>query len=180
MSRGTRKRILRKYDAKKRGWLHAVERFFLLLFLCFLFFRFVIGVSIVSGRSMMDTLNNGDVVVFTRIHGQVERGDVVAVSLPSGDHYVKRVVATGGDTVDLRDGVLYVNGEPENDERIKGETLAEEGAFAYPLTVQEGDLFVLGDNREESIDSRFFGSISSFQIEGVLKLRIGKFFIQKV
>lgn len=166
-----RKRFLGKYDAQKRGWLRMAKLCLLLFVIIFLFFRFVIGYSFVSGVSMRETLQNGDLVFYTRINRVVERGSIIAVSLPSGERYVKRVVAVGGDTVDLRDGVLYVNDIPETGAYVRGETWPENGAFAYPLTVEEGDLFVLGDNREESIDSRFFGAISQRQISGVLRLR---------
>lgn len=168
-----RRRFMGKYDGKKRMWLREAKKFLLLLLAVYLVFRFVIGFSVVSGVSMNDTLTDGDLVLYTRIHGEIERGDIISVGIPSGEYYVKRVVALGGDVVDLRDGVLYVNGEPETGDFIKGATYPEEGSFTYPYTIALGDAFVLGDNREESIDSRFFGAVNLRQVKGVLRLRLG-------
>lgn len=173
-----KKRFLRKYDGKKWMWLQEGKKFLLLVLLAFLFLRFVIGFSVISGNSMLDTFQNGDIVIYTRINREIERGDILSVAIPSGEYYVKRVVALGGDEVDLRDGTLYVNGIAESGDFIRGNTWPEEGSFTYPYTVAEGDAFVLGDNREESIDSRFFGAVNLHQAKGVLRMHIGRFFIR--
>lgn len=166
------KRVMRKYDGRKREWLRMAKLFVLLIVIVIVVFRFVIGYATVLGVSMLDTLHDHDVVIYTRLGVNPEKGDIVSVSLPSGEKYVKRVIATAGDTVDIRDGIFYINGEPEQGDYFTGPTLNEESAFAYPLTVEEGDIFVMGDNRPESIDSRFFGPISGRQISGVVRLRI--------
>lgn len=169
-----KKRFLGKYDGKKWTWLQDSKKFILLVAIIFLFTRLVLGFSRVDGQSMMDSFQDGDWVIYTRIYQSIDRGDVVSVAIPSGEYYIKRVVALGGDQVDLRDGVLYVNGIAETSEYIRGNTYPEDGSFSYPYTVPEGDVFVLGDNRETSIDSRFFGAINESQIRGVLHLHIGR------
>lgn len=174
------KRFLGKYDGKKWMWLQDGKKFLLLLVIVFLVFRFVIGFSIVNGNSMLDTLKNGEVVLYTRINGEIRRGDVVSVAIPSGEYYVKRVIALGGDVVDLRDGVLYVNDIAETGDYIRGATYPEEGSFTYPYVIPEGDVFVVGDNREESIDSRYFGSVNLQQVRGVLRVHIGRFFVKGI
>lgn len=173
-----RKRLLGKYDSKKWMWLQDSKKFLLLVAVLFLIFRFVVGFSLVDGNSMLDTLKNGELVLYTRIRREIKRGDIISVAIPSGEYYVKRVVALGGDVVDLQDGVLYVNGEAETGDYIRGKTYPEDGSFTYPYTVNEGDAFVLGDNREESIDSRFFGAVNLRQVKGVLRIHIGKFFVR--
>lgn len=178
MSMTRKKRFLEKYNGRKWYWLQDGKEFILLVALVFLLFRYVIGFSFVSGNSMLDTLHSGDLVVYTRVNGEIRRGDIVSLSLPSGEYYVKRVAALGGDVVDLRDGVLYINGAAETEEWVRGATYPEEGNFSYPFTVAEGDVFTLGDNREESIDSRFYGAVSLRQIRGVLRLQIGSPFIR--
>ena len=175
-----KKRILEKYNGKKLMWLHDAKKFLLLVAVIYLIFRFVIGFSAVSGVSMMDTFVDGDIVLYTRINPAIERGDIISVAIPSGEYYVKRVVALGGDVVDIRDGVLYVNGTAETGAYVRGRTYPEEGNFTYPYTVPEGTAFVLGDNREESIDSRFFGPVNLRQIKGVIRVHIGRFFIRFV
>ena len=110
---------------------------------------------------------------YTRFGTGISRGNVVSVRIPSGEYYIKRVVAVGGDEVDLRDGVLYINGQPEEGSYVRGVTKPESGSVTYPFTVAEGDYFVLGDNREESVDSRSFGTVSGSQIRGVIRFSIG-------
>lgn len=169
-----KRRILEKYNAQKWHWLQDSKKFLLLVAVIFLLCRFVIGFSVVSGNSMMDTLHSGDIVLYMRISKEIEKGDIISLALPSGEYYVKRVVALGGDVVDLRDGVLYVNGEAETGAYVRGRTLPEAGSFAYPYTVAQGDVFTLGDNREESIDSRFYGAVNLRLVKGVLRMQIGQ------
>ena len=166
-----------RYDGHKLQLLHDFRLLLILIIAVFLVFRFVIGFSAVSGVSMLNTLHNGEMVFYTRINGELTHGDVISVRIPTGEYYINRVIAVGGDTVDLRDGVIYVNGVAEEGDYIRGTTLAEGGAFSYPFTVPEGDLFVLGDNREESVDSRSFGCVSARQIKGVVRFSFGLFYV---
>ena len=167
-----------KHNAEKLKWLRAIRYFILAAAVLFLLFRFVIGFSVIDGNSMAPSLTDGDLVFYTRIGNRYQRGDLVAVSLPSGEFYVKRVVAVGGDVVDLRDGVVYINGVAEDSGYVKGPTLPEEGAFHYPLTVDPGSVFIMGDNRMGSIDSRFLGPVAERQVSGALRLRVGWLYIQ--
>lgn len=134
-------------------------------------FGFVLGFATVSGRSMMDSYRDGDVVLYVRL-GKPDRGDVVNIRVPGGEFYVKRVLGVGGDVIDLKDGVLYVNGEAENGSCIKGVTLPEGTAVRYPYTVPEGCLFVVGDNREESVDSRSFGALPEKNVKGTIRITL--------
>lgn len=167
-----RRRILEKYNARKLGWLHDSLRFIVLILALFCLFRFGIGLSLVGGDSMAPSLTDGDLVVYLRMVPEYRPGDVISLRVPSGDYYVKRVAAVGGDTVDLRDGRLLVNGEPAEDIHAAGETREEEGAVIYPYTVRPGNVFVLGDNREVSVDSRAFGEVSLRQIKGKIIFRL--------
>ena len=173
-----KKRLLEKYNGRKWYWLQASKKFLLLVAVLFVLCRLVLGFSVVSGNSMLDTLASGDIVVYSRIGNNVDRGDIISLALPSGEYYVKRVVALGGDIVDLQNGVLYVNGVAEAGAYVRGCTYPEAGSFAYPFTVPQGDVFTLGDNREASIDSRFYGPVSLQQVRGILRLHIGKAFIR--
>ena len=97
-----------------------------------------------------------------------ETDDVVFAKMPSGSNYVKRIVALPGDVVDLRDGVLYVNGAAEERVHHIGDTLPQDGIVEYPYTVPEDCYFMVGDNREGSIDSRSFGALPTASIKGKL------------
>lgn len=83
---------------------------------------------------------------------------------------VKRVIGIEGDEIDIKDGYVYVNGEKLEETYVKGTTLTEE--IQFPLVVGEDKLFVLGDNREVSSDSRAFGLIDCNQVEGKAFFRV--------
>ncbi len=122
---------------------------------------------------MYPTLEDGDVVMYVRVVNEYEPGDIVSLRVPSGDFYVKRVVAVGGDVVDLKDGTVYVNNEPLDEEWANGDTMKETGVVIYPYYVREGNVFVLGDNRTVSMDSRAFGEVNIRQIKGKIVAEIG-------
>ena len=168
------KRFLGKYDGKKYGWWKDGKLFVLLLVLVLLFFRFVVGFSFVSGSSMNNTLVDGQLVFYWRLGSNYDKGDILAIKTTNGEYYVKRIVATEGDTVDIHDGNLYVNDEFMGEEYAIGSTEPQNSSVRYPFTVEEDDYFVLGDNREVSLDSRTLGAIKKSQIQGRLFLVIGK------
>lgn len=87
--------------------------------------------------------------------------------------YVKRVIGIPGDTIDIKDGYVYVNDKKLTESYVKGETKEKE--LDLPITVGKNELFVLGDNREVSMDSRSFGPISIKQVEGKAIFRIYPF-----
>ncbi len=170
----------RKYDGMKYGWLLGVRRFLLLFAVLFIVFHSIIGFSFVKGNSMEPALQEGNLVLYTRINLQYERGDVVSVRIPSGEYYVKRIIAMEGDTVDLRGGKVYVNGELLEEPYISEETVAAKGGIVrYPYTLAEGQLFVMGDNRPDSMDSRSFGAVGIRQIKGKVWFR-AEFFVERV
>lgn len=172
--------LLRKYNHKKLDWLHDSLFFIIMVILVFIIFRFVIGVSIVSGDSMEPNLHNGEWVVYLRTVKNYEPGDVVSIWVPSGDYYVKRVVAVGGSQVELAEGKVYVDGELYEDVYANGATLPEEGTVIYPYTVRDKNVFVLGDNREVSLDSRGFGEVNKVQIRGKIIWRLGRWYAKAV
>lgn len=176
-----KRRFLKKYDGLKYGWLKDTKKFLLLLVILFIVFHNIIGFSFVKGGSMEPTLLEGDIVLYTRINPQYHRGDVVSVRIPSGEYYVKRIIAMEGDVVDLRNGNVYLNGEPLSEPYLHGALTSEkEGMVKYPYTLEEGQIFVVGDNRAESMDSRSFGAIGLRQVRGRIWFRAGKYFIQKI
>ena len=167
-------RFLGKYDHKKQKWLHEAIEIFLIFFVVFVVFKVIIGVSFVKGTSMFPTLHNNEIVLYTRIGSNYDRGDIVSVKMPSGDYYVKRVVAVAGDEVDIRGGRLYINGKESEESYTAGETTQKDGNVTYPYVVEEGKFFVMGDNREHSMDSRAFGAVVKSQIKGEIRLYFGK------
>lgn len=174
------KRILKKYDGKKQKWLHNMIEMVFIFLLVFLLFHFVIGLSFVKGNSMYPTLHNNEIAFYTRIIPKFQRGDILSVRMPSGEYYVKRVIAVGGDTVDIKDGRVYVDGEALREPYAKGGTKTKVGGVEFPYTVGSGKVFVMGDNREKSMDSRDFGAVIHGQIKGKILLHVRGFNIHTV
>ena len=130
-----------------------------------------IRVMRVGSDSLSPTIGTGDLVLVTRSHGAVERRDVVVVDHPdTGALLVKRAVAIGGDRVAIEDGVLVVNGEPVCEPDIDPALL--DGVFFGPVTVARGEVFLLGDDRDSSIDSRAFGAVPEDEVTGVVRSRV--------
>ena len=174
------KRALERFDRYKLGWLRDSLFFIAAIAVVFVVFRFIIGLSVVGGDSMDPTLKDGNVVLYLRVGGDYRQGDIVSMRVPSGEYYIKRVVAVGGEVVDIYDGSVHVDGEARDDDHARGQTGEESGAVIYPYLVREGNVFVLGDNREVSKDSRAFGEVNKRQIKGRIVLRLGSGGIHKV
>ena len=128
------------------------------LLICVLVFVFVLRIMDVHGTSMLPTLNNGDKVLVSDLFYEPSRGDIVVFKKDSYDDnkaLVKRVVAVAGDVVniDFEKGVVYVNGEALEEDYIDVLTTTKID-FIGPQTVPDNCLFVMGDNRNASTDSR--------------------------
>lgn len=151
-----------KQTAEKEGrdlyeWVQALVCSVLTVVLVFTFGIRLIGVD---GHSMVPTLQDGDRLLVTTslLSGDYEYGDIVIIqkgSFAGGEPIVKRLIATGGQTVDIdfETGAVYVDGTLLEEDYINELTFVEEGT-EFPLTVPEGSIFVMGDNRNHSSDSR--------------------------
>ncbi|PRY51057.1 signal peptidase I [Geodermatophilus tzadiensis] len=125
----------------------------------------------VGAQSMQPTLAAGDLVLVDRGAGPVGRGEVVAARHPgTGELVVKRVVGLPGDRVALEDGALVVDGTAVCETSVDAEHL--DGVWFGPVTVEEGRLFLLGDARADSVDSRVFGAVPSGDVVGVVSGRV--------
>jgi signal peptidase I len=123
---------------------------------------FLVQPFVIPTGSMIPTIEIGDRVLADklvfRFFRDPQRGDIVVFDDPNGQHpqLIKRVIAVEGQTVDVRDGMVYVDGEPL-DEPYTYSKPSDPGTVPLPVTVPEGSVWLMGDNRPESGDSRFFG-----------------------
>ncbi len=134
---------------------------------------FVGARTTIIGQSMGSQLQDGDQVLINRFVYKVSKpkaGDVI-VFLPNGNekshYYVKRVIAAGGDTLQIIDGVIYVNDAPAEKVHFTG-TISDPGVAAEKITLESDECFVMGDNPSGSEDSRFanIGNVKSDYIIG--------------
>jgi signal peptidase I len=125
----------------------------------------------VGSDSMTPAIDPGDLLLVRDRGGPPERRDVVTVPDPDGGQLlVKRVVAVGGDSVGIEDGVLVVNGTPVCEAAI--DPALQDGVYFGPVQVPAADVFLMGDNRDGSIDSRDFGTVPAADVEGEVVGRV--------
>lgn len=126
------------------------------------------GISSVSGSSMEPTLHEGNILFVRKIGAEYGVGDIVVYKTASGRTNVKRIVALGGDVVELKNGQLYVNGQLAEEREIYEQTERRGDAVTYPYTVPAGEIFVLGDHRSVSVDSRQNGAVKCSDVIGIV------------
>ena len=145
---------------------------------------FVVEPFVVPTGSMEDTIEIGDQILAQKVSlelGQpVKQGDIVVFHNPDGtsehDVLVKRVIATAGQTVDLQDGKVVVDGQALDEDYTTGmswplSVQAPGAQVSYPYTVPDGCVWVMGDNRENSADSRYFGPVDRSDLIAVALVR---------
>ena len=174
-----------KTSGKNSKIIQAIYSFsgtFLLIMMCFfIVFVFFGRIATVSGDSMEPNLSNGDVILIRSCFFEPDYGDVIAIGRYDKNNplIIKRVVALGGDEIDINfdTHLITVNGEVITEHYKVVDALSVQGDIKYPVTVPEGCVFVLGDNRNDSLDSRFseVGFINYDEIAGKAVYRIYPF-----
>ena len=159
---------IKREEKQNRRFLAFTALFVALL--CFVFFLFteVYFNVLVEGDSMKPTLKSGDVLTVNTLK-EIERGDIIIID-NHGKLIVKRVVALPYDRVSIRDGYVYVNGK-----RIEENYVLKQGAtdnFMWSTEdslIKKDEIFYLGDNREDSSDSRIYGTCGFEDVMGVVE-----------
>lgn len=160
--------------AKSEAW-EWIKALAIAIALAFVIRTFLFAPFIVEGESMETTLQNAEKLVVNKAIyylAEPERGDIIVFNAEAKRDYIKRVIGVGGDTVEVKNDVLYLNGKPveepyleKNREQAKQQGMALTDDFG-PITVPEGQLFVLGDNRLNSRDSRAIGPVALDKVVG--------------
>lgn len=126
--------------------------------LAYLIMHFVYGVSRYSDDSMVPAVKAGDVILYYRLNKSYVASDVITLEY-KGELQTRRVVAIEGDTVDITEDGLVINGSLQVEQQIYEETLPYVKGIEYPVKIGTGEVFVLGDKRRTAIDSRIYGPV---------------------
>ncbi|MFY3793207.1 signal peptidase I [Ureibacillus sp. MALMAid1270] len=174
----------KKTSAKKEfvSWIFAIVFGIVVALVCR---EYIFSPVVVKGASMVPTYENKDVIIVSKV-SHIDRFDHVVFKAPYEDeYYIKRVIGLPGDTIEMKEDVLIINGVEYKEDYVN-----REGAVPFQnritenftleevtgeKTVPEGYIFVLGDNRLKSADSRHYGLIPMDSILGESKLRIFPF-----
>lgn len=138
------------------GWLFYI---LIIIGLTYLIITYVGQRTRVSGSSMETTLSDGDNLIVDKLSYRFQdpkRFDIVVFpyKYEENTYYIKRIIGLPGDTVQVKDGYTYINGELLESDIYGAEVMIEAGTASEPVTLGEEEYFVLGDNRNHSLDSR--------------------------
>lgn len=166
-------RILR--EKRKKSRCRLLFEAIITVVIIFILFGVIAGIGIVQGDSMKPNLTNGSMALFYRLGSTYKKNDIVIFKSSGVDKLlIKRVVAVAGDTVDIdeKTGNLLINGVVQKNDTSIGGTYKREGGVTFPIRVPKGYVFVMGDNREVALDSRYFGTIYTKNLIGKVLFEI--------
>lgn len=176
------KKVSRKVHVKNnvRDYIVSIIAAFII---ALTFRNYVFARADVDGESMMSTLHDKDIIFVEKICNithKYKKGQIIIFNSKNynEDIYIKRVVATEGDEIEIKNGKVFINGSELEEPYLDENTITEPGPFfteneKYKL--KNGEVFVLGDNRSNSVDSRILGPIKVSDIEGHVIFRIYPF-----
>ena len=166
---------VKRFERSVKDYQYLILRLLLILLVVWVLFFQVVGVTRMASNEMYPRVDGGDLVLFYRLDTDVRAQDIVVLrkATPSSDGvedlYVLRVVAVGGDTVEISDSEhLLINGSTMIETNIFYPTPRFEGFTEYPLTLGPDECFVLADRRDGSTDSRYFGPVKRSELLGTV------------
>lgn len=138
-----------------------------LVIIVYVLFAHIVGIMSMPNADMYPRIDSGDFLLYYRLDRDPKAQDIMVFE-KNGTRYVGRVVAVGGDKVEVTDGAVLINGYTMVETNIFYETYPLEGFTEYPLTLAENECFVLADQRKGTEDSRFFGPVNYKELEGTV------------
>jgi signal peptidase I len=168
-------------SSEKWEWIKTIV---IAIGLAFIVRSFLFSSYVVDGESMMPTLEDGNLLIINKISyeiGELNRFDVIVFHANEGEDYVKRVIGLPGDRIEYKGDALYINDQKQSEpylEKFRKQLSDRQLTESFQLeevtgqaVVPDGKLFVMGDNRTGSYDSRHFGFISVDDVVGKVNLR---------
>ncbi len=160
-----RKRKEKIHEIKKERFIFFLIRLAFLLVFLWVLFGLLFGITTMKNNDMSPRISAGDLLFYYRLE-KPKSGDVVVLQ-KAGEKYVGRVIAVGGDTVEItEDEKVKINGSKIVENDIFYDTPQYESDTVYPLTLNSGEYFILGDQRGNAKDSRYFGAVKDKEIKG--------------
>lgn len=155
----------------KNDLVDLIVRLVIIAVIIWAVFTFVFGLFVNNGVGMEPSIQDRDIIIYYRLDKHYITNEAVVYEA-KGKLHLGRIIAQGGDTVEITDRGLEVNGYVQQDYKNKGDTLAVRGGTGYPVTLADDEVFILGDNRENTLDSRMFGAVKLANIKGIVQLVI--------
>ena len=149
----------------KKEIINLILKIAVIIMVFVILFTFVFGIMRAKDSSMALSIKNRDLVLYYRLDKNYIANDVVIIEY-EGKKQLRRVVAVAGDTVNITEKGLMINGSLQYETTISTETLPYVNGVSLPVTLKNDEVFLLADNRTDTIDSRIYGPVKTSDILG--------------
>lgn len=157
----------KKSASLKEDILFLVLKLLIFLVLIAVLVFFVFGICRCSDNMMSPAFKDGDLAIYYRMQKEFHPSDTVIIE-KDGETQIRRIIAKSGDSVEITADGLKINGYLQQETGIYTETLPYTEGISFPITLEENEYFVLGDNRSGAKDSRIYGAIKKEEIKGTV------------
>lgn len=160
-----------KTDNKVKKFIYDFTPYVLILIVVILLKVYIISPIQVNGTSMMNTLHDKDIMILNKVNyrlNDIERFDIVVIKY-NKTHLIKRVIGLPGDKIEYKDNKLYINDQYYEEPFLQEDTITDDFVLSDVInqkTIPDNFYFVMGDNRGNSLDSRYLGLFEKDVIEG--------------
>ena len=157
----------KKSASLKEDILFLVLKLLIFLVLIAVMIFFVFGIYRCSDNMMSPAFKDGDLAIYYRLQKEFQPSDTVIIE-KDGETQIRRIIAKPGDSVEITADGLKINGYLQQETGIYTETLPYTEGISFPITLEENEYFVLGDNRSGAKDSRIYGAVKKDEIKGTV------------